>query len=55
MQKITNKLIVIGQLNGLGQTEERETLGDPNESYARTQQWERYGIYGTVGLQYTFW
>jgi TonB-dependent receptor len=55
MQKITDKLLIIGQLNGMGSTDERETLGDPRESYSRTQQLEQYGIYGTVGLQYTFW
>jgi hypothetical protein len=55
IKTITPKLIIIGQLNGLGHTEEREVLGDPSESWSRTQQWERYGIYGTVGLQYTFW
>ena len=55
VQKITDKLLVIGQLNGLGITDEREVLGNPRESWSRTQQWEKYGIYGTVGLQYTIW
>jgi hypothetical protein len=55
MQKITDKLLIIGQLNGMGSTDERETLGDPREDYARTQQWEKYGVYGTLGVQYNFW
>ncbi len=53
VQKLTGKILLIGQLNGLGITDEHETLGDPGADYARTQQWEKYGLYGTVGLQYT--
>jgi len=52
-QKITPKLMIIGQLKGIGITDEHEVLGDPRESFSRTQQWEKYGAYGTVGLQYT--
>ncbi|MBN2010541.1 TonB-dependent receptor [candidate division KSB1 bacterium] len=55
VKKITNQLLVIGQLNGLGITDEHEVLGDPREDYSRTQQWEKYGVYGTIGLQYTLW
>ena len=55
VQKITDKLLIIGQLNGLGITDEREVLGDPRESWSRTQQWENYGPYGTIGLQYVLW
>ncbi|MBN1541747.1 TonB-dependent receptor [candidate division KSB1 bacterium] len=55
VQKITEKILVIGQLNGLGITDEHELLGNPREDYARTQQWEKYGIFGTIGLQYTIW
>ena len=54
-QKITNNLMVIAQLNGMGSTDEHEILGDPGESYSRTQQWEKYGLYGTLGIQYTLW
>jgi hypothetical protein len=54
-QKITKKLSLIAQLNGMGSTDEHEVLGKPGESYSRTQQWEKYGVYGTVGLQYIFW
>ncbi len=54
-KKITGKLMAIGQLNGLGITDEHEVLGNPREDYSRTQQWEKYGVYGTVGLQYTLW
>ena len=54
-QKITNKLLIVAQLNGMGITDEREVFGDPRESYARTKLREQYGPYGTIGLQYTFW
>ncbi len=50
-QKITQKLSLIAQLNGMGSTDEHEVLGKPSESYSRTQQWEKYGVYGTVVLQ----
>jgi TonB-dependent receptor len=53
VQKITSKLLVIGQLNSIGITDELEVLGDPRSDYVRTQQWEKYGPYGTIGLQYT--
>jgi len=55
VQKITGKLMAIGQLNGLGITDEHEVLGNPREDYSRTQQTEWYGVYGTIGLQYTLW
>jgi len=54
-QHIAKNLVVIAQLNGMGSTDEHEVLGDPSESYSRTQQWEKYGVYGTLGLQYTLW
>lgn len=54
-QKVAGRMTLIGQLNGIGQTEEREVLGEPGTTYERTQQWERYGVYGTLGLQYTIW
>ncbi len=54
-QNIARNLTVIAQLNGMGSTDEHEVLGDPSESYTRTQQWEKYGVYGTIGLQYTLW
>ena len=54
-QKITDKLMIIGQVNGMGNTQERETRGDPRESWSRTQQQEKYGPYGTLGVQYNFW
>jgi hypothetical protein len=55
VQKITSKIMLIGQLNGLGITDEHEVLGNPREDYSRTQQTEWYGVYGTIGLQYTLW
>ena len=54
-QMITKRLMLIAQFNGMGKTDEHEVLGDPSESYSRTQQWEKYGVYGTLGLQYTLW
>jgi outer membrane receptor for ferrienterochelin and colicin len=54
-QMITKKLRLIAQFNGMGRTDEHEVLGDPGKSGSRTQQWEKYGVYGTVGLQYTLW
>ncbi len=55
VQKITDKILLIGQLNGLGITNEHEVLGNPRKDYSRTQQTEWYGLYGTLGLQYTLW
>jgi len=54
-QRIAKSLLLIAQLNGMGSTDEHEVLGKPSESYSRTQQWEKYGIYGTLGIQYTLW
>jgi outer membrane receptor protein involved in Fe transport len=54
-QMITKKLMLLAQFNGMGSTDEHEVLGDPGKSGSRTQQWEKYGAYGTVGLQYTLW
>ena len=54
-QRLAKNLLLIAQLNGMGSTDEHEVLGKPGESYSRTQQWEKYGVYGTIGIQYTLW
>ena len=54
VQKINDKLTVTGQLNGLTARQEREVFGNPHKSISRIQQWEEYGPYGTLGLQYSF-
>lgn len=49
---LTDRLAISAQVNGLTARREREILGDPGEPGSRLLQWEDYGPYGTVTLQY---
>lgn len=53
-KSISEQLTVSGQVNGLTAREERQYLGDPSLESARILQWEQYGPYATVTLQYQF-
>ncbi len=53
-KSISDRLVVSGQVNGLTANEEHQYLGDPSLDSARLLQWEQYGPYATVTLQYQF-
>ena len=53
-KSVTNRLTLAAQVNGLTAQREREVLGDPGEPGSRFLQYEEYGPYGTVSLQYRF-
>lgn len=54
VKTISNRLSVSAQLNGLTAQQEREVLGNPGEAGSRLLQFEEYGPYGTINLQYSF-
>jgi len=51
-KRIGDHFSLLLQLNNLTDQKEREVLGDPGESYARTLQWENYNWSGTLKLRY---
>ena len=51
-QKITGNLSAFLQLNNLTGQEERQSYGDPSESYSKLQQWAKFGSYGTLGVSF---
>ena len=54
VKSLSDQLSISAQINGLTAQQEREMLGDPHSSSSRILQWEEYGPYGTLNLQYTF-
>jgi TonB-dependent receptor len=54
-KKLTKQLTIAAALNGLMAQKEQEVLGEPGNSNARLLQFEEYGPYGTVTLQYSLW
>ncbi len=54
VKALSNQLSISAQINGLTARQEREVLGDPGSALSRVLQWEEYGPYGTINLQYTF-
>ncbi len=51
-QKITDNLNAFLQLNNLTDQQERQSYGDPSESFSKLQQWAKFGSYGTLGVSF---
>ena len=51
-QKITDNLSAFLQLNNLTDQYEKQSYGDPSESYSKLQQWAKFGSYGTLGVSF---
>jgi outer membrane receptor protein involved in Fe transport len=53
--RLTDRLKAVAAVNGLTARREREVLGAPGSSSSRLLQYEEYGPYATVALQYSIW
>lgn len=52
-QTLSEQFAIFLQLNNITDQEEKEILGDPGEDFARVQQTEGYGIFGSLGVRVT--
>lgn len=51
-KSLTERLTASAQVNGLTARREREILGNPRDAGARLRQWQEYGPYATLNVQY---